>query len=89
MAGPLPSHSVCRSHSIFTGAGPLTRLVAAVSAGHASVEKDFVTAASIPSSHVKASFLENLCAGGSPCPMPRRAALCRRHNRRPLGGTRR
>ena len=39
-----------------------------MSAGHASVDKDFATAGSIPSSHIETGFLKNASSGVHPVP---------------------
>ena len=39
-----------------------------MSAGHTSVDKDFVTAGGIPSSHVETGFLEDASSGVHPVP---------------------
>ena len=53
----LDTHGVRRGHAIFAGTGPLTRLVAAVSAGHASVDKNFAASSGVARGNVEASLL--------------------------------
>ena len=53
-------HGLNRGH---TGTCPLTRLITAVSGGHASVDKDFATDGGIPSGNVQARLLEFTGAG--------------------------
>ena len=46
------------SRSVSAGAATLTRLVAAMSPRHTSVDKDFATTSRIPRSNVQTSFLK-------------------------------
>ena len=63
IAGVLVVHRVGRCETIFVGPGPLTRRVAAVSAGHRSVHKDRPPMDSVPGGDVKACLLKHTGTG--------------------------